>query len=157
MPASPRRGAACSRQAGSAALTCRKQTIHFPVAPGESRSKTRRSPGCKASAHPRRLDADANSQTESAGMRAEMARGAAWMVLFRLFDRSIGIVSTTVLARLLVPADFGLVAMAMSVIAIVELATAFSFEMALIQKPDPLREHFNTAWTLNILVALGGG
>jgi lipopolysaccharide exporter len=90
-------------------------------------------------------------------MRAEMARGAAWMVLFRLFDRSIGIVSTTVLARLLVPADFGLVAMAMSVIAIVELATAFSFEMALIQKPDPLQEHFNTAWTLNILVALGGG
>ncbi len=85
-----------------------------------------------------------------------MARGAAWMVLFRLIDRSIGVVSTTVLARLLIPADFGLVAMAMSVIAIVELATAFSFEMALIQKADPLPEHFNTAWTLNILMALGG-
>ena len=50
-------------------------------------------------------------------MRAQIARGAAWMVLFRLFDRSVGIVSTTILARLLVPADFGLVAMAMSVIA----------------------------------------
>jgi lipopolysaccharide exporter len=85
-----------------------------------------------------------------------MARGAAWMVLFRLFDRSIGIVSTTVLARLLVPADFGLVAMAMSVIAIVELATAFSFEMALIQKADPQPAHFDTAWTLNIVMALGG-
>ena len=65
-------------------------------------------------------------------MRAEIARGAAWMVLLRLFDRSVGILSTTVLARLLVPADFGLVAMAMSVIAIIELATAFSFEIALI-------------------------
>ncbi len=89
-------------------------------------------------------------------MRAEMARGAAWMVLFRLFDRSIGIVSTTLLARLLVPADFGLVAMAMSVIAIIELATAFSFELALIQMADPQREHYNTAWTLNILIAVGG-
>lgn len=89
-------------------------------------------------------------------MRAAMARGAAWMVLFRLFDRSIGVVSTTVLARLLVPADFGLVAMAMSVIAIVELATAFSFEIALIQKTDPLPEHFDTAWTLNIMMAVGG-
>ena len=89
-------------------------------------------------------------------MRAEIARGAAWMVLFRLFDRSIGIVSTSFLARLLVPADFGLVAMAMSVIAIVELATAFSFEIALIQKPDPQREHFDTAWTLNILIATAG-
>lgn len=84
-----------------------------------------------------------------------MARGAAWMVLFRLFDRSVGVVSTTLLARLLVPADFGLVAMAMSVIAIIELATAFSFEVALIQKPDPQREHFDTAWTLNILLATG--
>ena len=89
-------------------------------------------------------------------MRAQIARGAAWMILFRLFDRSVGIVSTTILARLLVPADFGLVAMAMSVIAIVELATAFSFELALIQKADPAREHFDTAWTLNILIAFGG-
>lgn len=86
-----------------------------------------------------------------------MARGAAWMVLFRLFDRSIGIVSTVVLARLLLPADFGLVAMAMSVIAIIEMATAFSFDIALIQKKQPTREHYDTAWTLNLMVATGGG
>lgn len=90
-------------------------------------------------------------------MKGEMARGAAWMVLFRLFDRSIGIVSTVVLARLLLPADFGLVAMAMSVIAIIEMATAFSFDIALIQKKDPAREHFDTAWTLNLALAAGGG
>ena len=89
-------------------------------------------------------------------MRGEIAKGAAWMVLFRLFDRSIGIVSTALLARLLIPADFGLVAMAMSIIALIELATAFSFEIALIQKQDPQREHFDTAWTLNVLVALCG-
>lgn len=89
-------------------------------------------------------------------MRGAIAKGAAWMVLFRLFDRSIGVISTAVLARLLLPADFGLVAMAMSVIAIIELASTFSFEMALIQKSDPSREHFDTAWTLNILVAAAG-
>jgi O-antigen/teichoic acid export membrane protein len=85
-----------------------------------------------------------------------MARGAAWMVLFRLFDRSIGLVSTMLLARLLIPADFGLVAMAMSVIAVIELATAFSFEIPLIQKADPDRKDFDTAWTLNVLIAIGG-
>ena len=89
-------------------------------------------------------------------MRGEMARGAAWMVLFRLFDRVVGVISTTLLARLLVPADFGLVAMAMSVIAVIELATAFNFEIALIQKPDPQGEHFDTAWTLNILTSITG-
>lgn len=85
-----------------------------------------------------------------------MARGAAWMVLFRLFDRSVGIVSTAVLARLLIPADFGLVAMAMSVIAVIELITAFSFDIALIQKQDPQREHYDTAWTLNLLATAAG-
>ena len=89
-------------------------------------------------------------------MRGEIAKGAAWMVLFRLLDRSIGIVSTAVLARLLIPADFGLVAMAMSIIAFIELATAFNFEISLIQKQDPERDHFDTAWTLNVLVAIGG-
>ncbi len=78
------------------------------------------------------------------------------MVLFRLVDRSVGIVSTSILARLLLPADFGLVAMAMSIIALIELATAFSFEVALIQKAEPKREHFDTAWTLNIIVAAVG-
>src|SRR5262249_27643518 len=86
-----------------------------------------------------------------------IASGAAWMVLFRLLDRSVGVVSTLVLARLLVPEDFGVVAMAMSIISLVELATAFSFEIALIQKPDPRRVHFDTAWTLNIVVAFCGG
>jgi O-antigen/teichoic acid export membrane protein len=78
------------------------------------------------------------------------------MVLFRLFDRAVGVISTSLLARLLVPADFGLVAMAMSVIALIDLATSFGFEVALIQKPDPRRELFDTAWTLNVLMATGG-
>jgi len=89
-------------------------------------------------------------------MRREIATGAAWMVLFRLSDRSLGIISTAILARLLLPADFGLVAMAMSIIGLIELATAFSFEIALIQKANPDRVHYNTAFTLNVLLAAGG-
>jgi lipopolysaccharide exporter len=90
-------------------------------------------------------------------MLRQMAAGAAWMVMLRLFDRSIGLISTAILARLLLPADFGLVAMAMSVIAFIELATAFSFEVALIQKAEPRREHYDSAWTLNIVLAAAGG
>ena len=85
-------------------------------------------------------------------MRKEIARGAGWMVLFKLAERSLGLISTVILVRLLVPADFGLVAMAMSVIALVEVATAFSFEVMLIQKPHPTPEEYNSAWTLNILL-----
>ena len=89
-------------------------------------------------------------------MRKEIATGAAWMVFFRLIDRSLGLISTAILARLLLPADFGLVAMAMSIIGLIELATAFSFEIALIQKARPERVHYDTAFTLNVLLAGGG-
>ncbi|MEW5879396.1 MAG: lipopolysaccharide biosynthesis protein [Pseudomonadota bacterium] len=82
-----------------------------------------------------------------------MTRGAAWMVLFKAIDRPLGLISTLILARLLLPSDFGLVAMAMSVIAVIEMATSFSFEAALIQKQQPRREHYDTAWTLNVSVA----
>jgi len=89
-------------------------------------------------------------------MRRQIATGALWMVLFRLFDRALGVISTAILARLLLPSDFGLVAMAMSVIGLIELATAFGFELALIQMARPDRGHYDTAFTLNVLLAAGG-
>lgn len=80
-----------------------------------------------------------------------MARGAAWMVLATFSNRALGLISTLVLARLLVPADFGLVAMAMSVVAMLELLTAFSFDSQLVSNHSAPQEHYHTAWTLNII------
>ncbi|MBP6355625.1 MAG: oligosaccharide flippase family protein, partial [Nitrosomonas sp.] len=48
----------------------------------------------------------------------QIAKGAGWMVLFKFTERGLGLISTLILARLLVPHDFGVVAMAMSVIAV---------------------------------------
>ncbi len=80
-----------------------------------------------------------------------MATGIIWMVCARLMDRSIGIVSTLILARLLVPADFGLVAMATAIGGILDLLGAFSFDLALIQKEKAESQHYNTVWTFNVL------
>jgi lipopolysaccharide exporter len=81
----------------------------------------------------------------------KIAKGAVWMVLFKLTERGLGLISTVILARLLVPADFGIVAMAMAFIGAIELFTAFSFDTALIQNPSATREHYDTAWTFNVL------
>lgn len=77
------------------------------------------------------------------------------MGLLRISVRGIGLVSTVILARLLVPADFGIVAMAMSILAFLELATAFSFDIPLIQKQDADRNDFDSAWTLNLAFYAG--
>ena len=41
----------------------------------------------------------------SDALQGKMARGAVWMVLFKLLERSLGLVSTLILARVLMPAD----------------------------------------------------
>ena len=40
-----------------------------------------------------------------------LVKGASWMLLLKLCERGLGIISTIILARILVPEDFGLVAM----------------------------------------------
>ena len=85
----------------------------------------------------------------------KILKGSAWSVATRLLERSIGLVSTLVLARILAPHDYGLVAMATSVAAIVEAVSAFGFEWALIQRQKDTPDYLNTAWTLNAILAVG--
>ncbi len=86
-----------------------------------------------------------------------MASGIVWMVAARLLDRSIGIVSTLILARLLVPADFGLIAMATAIGGVLDLMGAFSFDLALIQKSNAEPRHYNTVWTFNVIFGVTCG
>jgi O-antigen/teichoic acid export membrane protein len=99
--------------------------------------------------------ADAPAATAPLGRK--MAAGAAWMMLFKLVDRAIGFVSVLILARLLVPADFGLVAMGTAVVALLELLNAFGFDIAIIAHRSATREHYDTAWTFNVIAGLGIG
>lgn len=82
---------------------------------------------------------------------SKVAVGAAWMIGLRLLQRSLGLISTAVLARLLLPADFGLIAMALSVAALVELVTLLGFDLALIRQKNATQVHFDTAWTLGLI------
>lgn len=81
-------------------------------------------------------------------------RGAVWATLTRLLVNAIGLVSTIVLARLLVPEDFGLVAIASAAAMIFASATELSLSNALIQHDDPQDDHFHTAFTLNLIRGL---
>lgn len=88
------------------------------------------------------------------GVGKSIAKGALWTMSIRLVSRSISVVSTLILARLLMPSDFGIYALAMSVYAFVELIRAFGFGTALIQNQDATDLHYHTAWTLHFLFSL---
>lgn len=83
-----------------------------------------------------------------------MAVGAVWMTVLRVTYRFIGLVSTIILARLLTPDDFGVAAIAMSIFALISTFTQFGFETVLIQRKNPTREHYCTAWTYNVVFGL---
>jgi lipopolysaccharide exporter len=83
--------------------------------------------------------------------RTSIAHGATLMVAMRAVSRLIGIFSTAILARILTPADFGLVVLGTSVLGVVQLLSDCSLGPALIRTRDPTRGHFDTAWTIALL------
>lgn len=83
--------------------------------------------------------------------RNTIAHGATLMVLMRVVSRLIGIVSTTILARLLTPDDFGLVVLGTSILGIVGMLSDLSLGAALIRMRTVTREHYDTAWTIGLI------
>lgn len=84
-----------------------------------------------------------------------MTRGAAWTLAATWGDRVFGILTVSVLARLLTPTDFGLIGMAVAAIAMVDAFTSFGFEWALVRQPNLEPKHLDTAWTLRVGIACG--
>jgi O-antigen/teichoic acid export membrane protein len=88
-------------------------------------------------------------QAHRVGLRT--AAGATILVATRLITRCIDLGALVVLGRLLSPADFGLVAIAMSVIVIVEAVMDLPIGMALVTFPTRTRQHYDTAFTIQLI------
>jgi len=84
------------------------------------------------------------------GIKARITKGAAWLTATRALVNLISLANTLLLARLLIPADFGLVAVATTISAIVSSVTDLSLASALVQHENPQDEHFHSAWSLNV-------
>jgi PST family polysaccharide transporter len=83
-----------------------------------------------------------------------VATGAGWLYSYRWLDRLLDFLTVVVLARLLSPGDFGLVAIAASFVTIVEGLSAFDIDKALIRSRDDDRALYDSAWTLSALRGL---
>jgi lipopolysaccharide exporter len=81
----------------------------------------------------------------------ELAIGSAWMIAMRWAIRSVGLLSTVILARLLTPEDYGVVAMSLVAVAILQSFAQSGTDLALLRAETPHREHYDAAWTLEII------
>lgn len=87
----------------------------------------------------------------NAAKSQSILQGTVFTVATRWVDRLVGVVSTLILARLLVPADFGIVAMASLGIGLADVMLDLGVNIALIQNRKATQAHFNTAWTLRLV------
>lgn len=86
-------------------------------------------------------------------------RGSLWTVSMRWGIRALGMVSVVVLARLLSPEDFAIVAMAMMLVAAMSIFTEVGVTAVLIRDANITREDMDTAWTIKVvqgvIIAIG--
>jgi len=84
-------------------------------------------------------------------------RGFTWLSLFRLLTRAISFLRTAILARILLPAQFGVFGIAAIVVSLLEILTETGINVFLIQERSNLKKYLNTAWAISIIrgVAVG--
>jgi len=88
----------------------------------------------------------------SLGRRATI--GAGWVVAWRGVSRLLGVANTIILARLLLPADFGLVAMAMTFETSLLMMSAFPVHDALLRRPEADTDLHDAAFTIQAVRAV---
>lgn len=74
-----------------------------------------------------------------------------WSVFSRWGSKLIGMIATIILARLLTPADFGVIAMATLVIALSDALTQAGLNLYILRLKQDCQKTYNTVWTLSIL------
>lgn len=111
-----------------------------------------------ASGHSGPVTADAvGNAREGRQLGRQLAFGSLWMLAMRWSIKVIGLVSTLVLARLLTPDDFGLVAKAMVLVGVIECLNDSGQRLAIIRMERPTQEHYNSAWTIQVLLGFAAG
>jgi len=78
-------------------------------------------------------------------------KGTFFTVGFRCTDRLIGVASMMILARLLSPNDFGIIAIAYLAVNFARVFLDFGVQVALIQIKNIDQSHYDTAWTIRII------
>lgn len=90
------------------------------------------------------------TRTDSS-LSKKVSKGTLWVTAASISARALNLVSAIILARLLAPSDFGLMAIAMAIISFSQGTTQTGFESALIQKQNRPEEFLNTAWTFELV------
>ena len=84
-----------------------------------------------------------------------LIKGAVWAVGTRWAIKLVGFLNTVIMARLILPSDYGIVAMATLFVGLIYAFTDVGAETAIVRIEDPSVDEIDSAWTLRLLQSLG--
>jgi lipopolysaccharide exporter len=84
-----------------------------------------------------------------ASLTVRTARSAGWVIAWRMLTRILGLISTVVLTKLLLPGDFGLVALATSFALAVDGLSELGVGEALTREMSLDRDMYDTGFTIS--------
>src|SRR5262245_14976564 len=88
-------------------------------------------------------------------LKAKAIKSTAWYVATRLWIQLFSWLVTVVLARILTPADYGLFAMAFTIITFLELFQEFGLGVSIVQRQDLTKPQINAIFWIISLASLG--
>jgi O-antigen/teichoic acid export membrane protein len=93
---------------------------------------------------------------QGSSLKARSARGSLILATGSFFERGMGLVRTMILARILAPGDFGLMAIVMSVLAVLSSLTDIGVQQSIIRHPEGNQKgYLNVAWWIQVARAAG--
>lgn len=84
-------------------------------------------------------------------LKLEIIKGAIWTVGTRWLIKFLGLINTIVMARILMPSDYGIVALGMLVVSLIQTFLDFGATTALLRKNSVTRDEIDSAWTLRLM------
>lgn len=85
------------------------------------------------------------------GYTRDTIRGVSWVGLLRGSTRTIVLVRTAILARVLTPSQFGVYGIASLVLALLEVFTETGVNVILVQAKGDIGKHISSAWIISIV------
>ena len=82
---------------------------------------------------------------------AKVFASSAFQIALNLIQRSLGIISTLILARVLAPEDFGVIAILMLAMHLVDILSDAGSQQYIIQKQNSDHLDLNTAWSFDVI------
>lgn len=93
-------------------------------------------------------------QERSKGLKQTAVSGFKWTAVAHCVRMTVHFLTTAVLAWLLLPQDFGLVAMAALVVGVVHLFRDFGTAVAVVQRPDLDHDTLSTLFWTNVVAGV---